>query len=210
MKGERIGGSGAAGAAGLFTRRAMMRLGLTALGAVLVGAHTPYGQWTVYRQRNLFIVASRTDPAAVDLARNLAKGLAAELPESHARMTRATDLVRVASLLATGQLDVAVVSRGEAAAMLAGAGEFRAIGPMPLRTLAELGEHVLVALESFRDRHAYLLAAAVDHLRGDLPLKAAAAPNSFVPHHDGVLAYRNGLPLPPAEHNHGESEDKPH
>ena len=199
MTSGHIGGSGAAGAPGLFTRRGVMRLGVTALGAVLVGAHTPYGQWTVYRQRNLFIVASRTDPAAVDLARNLAKGLAAELPESHARMTRATDSVRVASLLATGQLDVAVVSRGDGVAMLGGAGEYRAIGPIPLRALADLGDHVLVALESFRARHAYLLASAVDHLRNGLPSQPAAAPSASVPEHEGATAYRSRLPLPPLE-----------
>jgi hypothetical protein len=182
-----------------FSRRGVVRLGAAALGALFVGAHTPYGQWTVYRQRNLFIVASRTDPAALDLARALADGLARELPESHARMTRATDPVRIASLLATGQLEVAIVSHGEAAAMLAGAGGYRAVGTMPLRKLAELGGHVLVALETFRDRHAYLLAAAVDHLRPGLPVAPAAASEALpaLPDHEGALAYRSGLPLPP-------------
>jgi hypothetical protein len=178
---------------------------------VLLGGHTPYGQWTVYRQRNLFIVASRTDPAALDLARSVAKGLATELPESHARMTRATDPVRVASLLATGQLDVAIVSRGEAAAMLAGAGDYRAVGPVPLRKLAELGAHVLVALDSFRSRHAYLLAAAIDHLRPDLPLAPAAASDALpaLPDHDGAQAYRSGLPLPPIEDDEADSAAQP-
>ncbi len=185
----------------IFSRRGLGRLAAAALGAVLLGGHTPYGQWTVYRQRNLFIVASRTDPAALDLARSVAKGLATELPESHARMTRATDPVRVASLLATGQLDVAIVSRAEAVAMLAGAGDYRAVGPVPLRKLAELGPHVLVALDSFRSRHAYLLAAAIDHLRPDLPLAPAAASDALpaLPDHNGAQAYRSGLPLPPVE-----------
>ncbi len=202
-------GAGRSAPAGL-SRRKIVRLAAAALGAVLLGGHTPYGQWTVYRQRNLFIVASRTDPAAVDLARALAEGLAAELPESNARMTRATDPVRVASLLATGQLDGASVSRTEAAAMLPGAGEDRAVGRVPLRKLADLGEHRLVAVESFRSRHAYLLAAAVEHLRPDLPVTAAAPEDTPVPDHEGATAHRNGLSLPPIESDAAEHGGEPH
>jgi len=110
-----------------FLRRRILGVGAAALLITAVSAHTPYGQWTVYRQRNLFIVASRTDPRALDLAKLLVQGLAIELPESHARMTRASDVVRIASLLATGQLDVAIISREVAAAMFAGSNDFKAV-----------------------------------------------------------------------------------
>ena len=88
-------------------RRLAIKMTMAALAAAAVGGHTPYGQWTVYRRRNLFIVASRTDEAALALARAVVDGLSLELPESRAKVTRATDPVRIASLLATGQLDVA-------------------------------------------------------------------------------------------------------
>jgi TRAP-type uncharacterized transport system substrate-binding protein len=159
---------------------------------VALTAHTPYGQWTVYRRRNLFIVASRTDAAAVELAQALVKGLARELPESHARFTRATDPVRIASLLATGQLDVAIISQDEAASMHAGLGAFKGIGPVPLRFLTELGSHLFVAVESFRDRHAFLLTKAIEHLRSDLPLAAASSLPPPIPEHPGAAAYRGG------------------
>jgi hypothetical protein len=179
-------------------RRDLLKLAAAAVAVTAAGAHTPYGQWTVYRQRNLFIVASRTDTRAQDLARALAYGLAAELPESHARMTRATDPVRVASLLATGQLDVAIVSRGEAAGMLAGTTEYRAVGPVALRGLAELGDHVLVTVEDLKARHAYLLARAVEHLRAMLPIAPATASAQAypVPDHPGAAAFHSGEPLP--------------
>ena len=51
-----------------FSRRGFAQLAIAAAAILFMGAHTPYGQWTVYRQRNLFIVASRTDPQAVALA----------------------------------------------------------------------------------------------------------------------------------------------
>lgn len=173
-------------------RRHCAKLLAATLAVVALTAHTPYGQWTVYRRRNLFIVASRTDTSAVELAQALAKGLTRELPESHARFTRATDPVRIASLLATGQLDVAIISQDEAASMRAGSGAFKGVGPIPLRLLARLGRHLLVTVESFRDRHAFLLAEAIEHLRSSLLL--AAAPSLPLPilEHPGAAAYRGG------------------
>jgi hypothetical protein len=178
-------------------RRALLKAAAAGAASLLLAAHTPYGQWTVYRQRNLFIVASRTDEAALILARAIVEGFATELPESRARVTRATDPVRIASLLATGQLDVAVVSRAEAAAMRAGSGDFRAVGAVAVNSLAELGAHLMVTLDSFKPRHAYLLALSVDHLRQKLPILAASASDaSALPLHPGAAAYYNGLPAP--------------
>jgi TRAP-type uncharacterized transport system substrate-binding protein len=179
-------------------RRQLAKAAAAAVAAVAVGAHTPYGQWTVYRLRNLFIVASGTDAQAANLARALAEGLSRELPESHARMTRATDSVRIASLLATEQLDVAVVSRDEAALMLAGTGVYREVGPVQLRAIASLDEYVLVTVERFAARHAYLIAAAIEHLRAGLPIGSAntfARPLS-VPSHPGAALFYNGNSLP--------------
>lgn len=181
------------------SRRGLWRLAAAALAAMVAGGHTPYGQWTVYRLRNLFLVAARTDPAAVALAEALAQGLARELPESQARMTRAADPVRVASLLATGQLDVAVVGRDEAALMREGGGAFAAVGPAPILALADLGGHLLVTVESFRPRHAYLLSEAVAHLRAALPKAVAAGGALPVPEHPGAAAWRAGAPLPEHE-----------
>jgi TRAP-type uncharacterized transport system substrate-binding protein len=175
-------------------RRHLVRLGAAALAGLIAGAHTPYGQWTVYRQRNLFIVASRTDPRAVALTRAVVKALAEELPESHARLTRASDPVRIASLLATGQLDVAIISREQALFMMAGSGEFRAVGPLSVRSIAELGGYLLVALASFQDRHAFLLAKAIGHMRPGLTLEQISEP-SPIPVHLGAADFYAGNPL---------------
>jgi hypothetical protein len=179
-------------------RRGFLRFLVAGGASVALGAHTPYGQWTVYRQRNLFIVASRTDEKAVALARLVVSGLARELPQARARTTRATDPVRIASLLATGQLDVAVVARSEAQAMLAGSGEYRAVGPTPLRVIAALGEHVLVSVEGLKERHAYLLAQAVDHMRPELPADTSGTMPPQLPEHPGARASRLDRALPEA------------
>jgi hypothetical protein len=173
-------------------RRQAAKLLTATVAAVALTAHTPYGQWTVYRRRNLFIVASRTDAAAMELTQALVQGLARELPESHARFTRATDTIRIASLLESGQLDVAIISRDEAASMNAGLGAFKEIGPIPLRLLTEFGSHLLVTVESFREHHAFLLAEAIEHLRSSLPLAAAPSLPLPIPEHTGAAAYREG------------------
>jgi hypothetical protein len=183
-----------------FPRSSVRRRILEGLAATFlltaVSAHTPYGQWTVYRQRNLFIVASRKDPPALDLAKILVEGLAIELPQSHARMTRASDVVRIASLLATGQLEVAIISREAATAMFAGSGDFEAVGPVPIRVLAKLDGHLLVTVASFKARHAYLLTAAVEHLRPSLHLSPGPTQSQPIPDHPGALRYHLGEPAP--------------
>jgi hypothetical protein len=178
-----------------FNRRQVIKVAAVSIVTLLSAAHTPYGQWTVYRRRNLFIVASRTDTRAMELAQILVRGLLQQLPESKARFTRANDPVRIASLLATGQLDVAIVTRKEAVQTLAGSGDFKAVGPVPLRQLAEVGEHLLVTVESFRDRHAFLLAEAVEHMRLDLPVAVASSQGPHIAEHPGATAYRHGKKL---------------
>ena len=180
------------------SRRAVLRLAIGALTTLGVGGHTPYGQWTVYRRRNLFIVASRDDLEALRLARWLAQGLSRELPESHAKATRASDSVRIASLLATGQLDVAVLSQSDAARMLAGSEEYAAIGAVPIRAVSDFGSNVVVAVESFKTQHAYLLAGAIEHLRPTLPgfTRDVSSQPTRLPVHLGAAAYRNGAELP--------------
>jgi hypothetical protein len=183
------------------SRRGLVRLAVGAVASLFVAAHTPYGQWTVYRQRNLFIVASREDPSAVFLARFLADGLLRELPESHAMSTRAADSIRVASLLATGQLDVAVIARAEAGEMLTGAGEYKAVGAVPIRTVSDFGSHLLVAVETFKTRHAYLLAGAIEHIRMTVPALPGSRSTDLtsVPNHPGAAAFSSGAPLPGTE-----------
>lgn len=194
------------------SRRQAVKLVAAGLAAAALQGHTPYAQWTIYRKRNLFIVASRTDAEAVALAEAIADGLAAELPDSHARFTRATDPVRTASLLRTGQLEVAVIAWNEAEPMAAGTGPYESVGPVPLQLLAVLGRHLLVTVAAFKDRHAFLIAQALDPMSDRLGLvELAAAEAAPLPAHPGALAYRRGqaIPAAPAASN-AEAHPHPH
>ena len=114
------------------------RLALVLGTAGLLSGHTPYRQWVVYRKRHLLILASKQDPQAYGLCRAVAARLAAALPKSRARPSRAGSTERLASLLATGQMEVAVLSPAEVRELRAGEGAAKGAGATDLRLLLEL------------------------------------------------------------------------
>jgi TRAP-type uncharacterized transport system substrate-binding protein len=188
-----------------------------ALGAALLGvwarlgrAHTPYRQWQVYRKRHLLIVASKTDPAAYETGSALAAALAEHLPESKARPSRAPSLERVASLVASKQMDVAVLTPAQAAALVDGRAAFHGAEAVALRALFATARHLLVCRADFPAAHAYLVVQTLDRRRAELALAGARVPDpaqSPVPVHEGALAYLQGRPLPGAARLGEEPKD---
>lgn len=176
-------------------RRAVLEAGFALAAWLTTSAHTPYGQWAVYRSRHLLVLTEKTDPPSYALGKRVAAILATWLPTSSARVARAPYARRVASLISTGQLDVAVVSREKAAALRAGRPPFEEFAPVPLRTLADLGPYLLVCREDFPARHAWLVARTLSEHREGLPEAGRHGPVP-VPLHPGAAAFRNGLPLP--------------
>lgn len=167
--------------------RAGRRCRVPGVGAILLAAllladpaasHTPYGQWVVYRKAHLLVGCHRADATACALARDAAAHLAQRLPASKARTARAPAATRLASLLATDQLDVAVLTPPEIAGMTAGDGVFSAYGAIDLTTLALFPSgHALVAHARFPDEHALLVSKALD----GSPLVPAASASSTPP-----------------------------
>jgi len=187
-------------------RRRLLRIGAAAGAWLLAGGHAPYGQWGVYRERFLLILTTRADPPSFDLGSRLAEVLARDLPESRARVSRAPHKARVASLIATRQLDLAVMRPADAEALWRGAPPFPDYGPVALRSIVDLGDFLLVCRQDFAARHAWLIARTLDAAgeRLDAPVAPAASP---VPLHAGAEAYFAGRPLPeasdPEAHEHG-------
>ena len=167
-----------------------------ALGLVSSG-HTPYRQWTVYRQRHLLILTDRSDPPSYPLGKRVAAVLATHLPASKARVTRAPHTERIASLMSSKQLDVALMSPTDAVALAAGLPPFEAYGPVALRTLIALDGYLLVCREDFPARHAYAVTRTLDLHRDELPqIAAASAESPAIPLHPGALAYFEGALMP--------------
>jgi len=167
-----------------------------ALGLVSSG-HTPYRQWMVYRQRHLLILTDRSDPPSYPLGKQVAAVLATHLPASKARVTRAPHTERIASLISSKQLDVALMSPPDAVALAAGLPPFEAYGPVALRTLLTVDGYLLVCRDDFPAQHAYAVTRTLDEHRDELPQVAAAGAESpAIPLHPGALAYFDGAPPP--------------
>lgn len=168
-------------------RRDILRSGLAgaAFWAAPSLAHTPYGQWVVYRQRHLLVGAHRGDLKTYEFAQSVVAGLRQELPEAEARVARGPRPQRIASLMGTGQMFLAVLSLDEAARMVHGAAPFEGYRPTPVHAMADLGEtYLLFAAPDFPDRHARLVTQAIDHAR----LGVEPSTSAF-PVHAGAVSY---------------------
>lgn len=186
-------------------RRVFLRLTAAATAWTLLSAHTPYRQWTVYRKRYLLILTSKTDAPTFGLGKRVAEVLAARLPASQARVVRAPHTARIASLISTKQMDVAILSRTDAENLMAGRPPFADYGPVALRIIVALGDYLLICRADFPDRHAYLVASALVANQGELPVAVSIGNAGKVPVHPGARAFAEGRPAPKKpKSNNGE------
>lgn len=170
-------------------RRALLT-GLAAGVAAPALGHTLYPQWVAYRRKHLLVGCHRKDMTTWHLAEALAAEINAALPEAKARVARAPHPERLASLLGTDQMEIAVLGP-EAVDLAAGEGRFAPYGLVPLRLLAGLGDHALYAHGGFPDRHAWMVRAA---LHESALLDEAG--ETVLPWHPGAVAQRSGAPMP--------------
>jgi TRAP-type uncharacterized transport system substrate-binding protein len=180
-------------------QRRPVLIGLVAAAWLATTAHTPYRQWQVYRRRHLLIGTSKADAPTYPLGQRIAELLATELPESSARVTRGPDPWRLASLLTTGQLEVALLREADVAALRDGRAPFEAFGPTALNALFAFGDYLLVCRPDFPGHHAWLVVETLSEHAGAIAGAAPATPlASPVPIHAGALAYALGEPMPAA------------
>jgi len=182
-------------------RRAFLRTAAAGAAAILLCGHAPYGQWGVYRRRYLLILTARTDPPSFELGKRVAEVLADRLPSSMAQVSRAPHKERIASLISSHQLDVALMRRDDAAALRQGSPPFAEHGPVKLLTVVGIGEYLFVCRDDFAARHAWLIAATLDKSRDVLPellfptASTSEPPDSRIPLHPGALGYFSGAPM---------------
>lgn len=164
-------------------------LAFVAAGGLFLGGHTPYGQWIAYRQKHLLIGAHRQDLPGYAQAKAIADHLTFHLPKARARVARAPAPSRLASLMATDQLDVALLDAATIEAMRNADGVFETYGRLDLQVLANFEPWTLVTMSDMPAEHAWLISAALEDLvLGDDP--------SDLPVHPGTLAFRDGEPEP--------------
>jgi TRAP-type uncharacterized transport system substrate-binding protein len=180
-------------------RRLCIRLLGAGAAVSLLSGHSPYRQWDTYRKARLVLLVSAADEAAVRLAQALAALFANRLPKSRATYARARDTNDAIRLLASKQLDVALLRESDAHAALTGAEPFADNGGVALRTLGVFGEHLFVCLEGVPEASAHMLAETLtEHWRDIDPLlvqnagspKPSRAPR--VPLHPGAMEFYRG------------------
>jgi hypothetical protein len=155
-------------------------------------AHTPYGQWVVYRQKHLLVGAHRGDLRTYELAKAVVAALDEELPEARARVARGPRPQRIASLIGTGQLMTAVLSNTEAEAMAGALPPFEGYVPVPLRQVGLLDSaYTLYAGADLPDDHAWLITQALAHAGLVTPPEPRR-----IDLHPGAAAFWRGDPQP--------------
>lgn len=185
--------------------RTLLRVAAGAAACVLLTAHSPYRQWDVYRRTRLVIVASFDEAEAVRLGRRVAAVLARDVPRSRAMLSRARDTTDLFRLLASGQLDVALVPEPDAFAAASGARRAETGGGLPLRALAQVGPYLLVCRAEFPPANAYQIAEALAERWPELAHGATGAlagprpaGSARVALHPGARAYYDDHPVRPA------------
>jgi len=169
---------------------------LSFLPFVAVQAHTPYGQWDAFRLRHLQVLTSHADLAGDAIADVWVAELTEHLPKSRAVVSRARNLVRVASLLKTDQAKLAVLSHAHAKAMLTGASPFDEIGAIPIQVLLDNGTHVLISRDDLPLEHGYLITATLFEQASRLNLSIPAEDQFDIAVHPGAVAVSRGESLP--------------
>jgi hypothetical protein len=164
-------------------------------------AHTPYAQWDLFRKRNLQILTSHSDLPGDTIGDKWVDFLRKKLPLSRAMVSRARDVVRVASLLKTDQSKLAVLSYQHAEAMMTSAAPFEDYKEMPLQIMFDNGTHVLVARQDLPLHHGFLIAVTLLEQAGPMHLKVPLKGKFGMQVHPGARAAALGekVEMPPVE-----------
>lgn len=179
-------------------RRKFIRSGLIGACAVCslsASAHTPYRQWAVYRQKHLLIGCHKDENPTYELAKSVVEVLEHLLPDARARVARAPTAQRLASLLGTEQLDVALVSPTIAASMAKGTEQFEPYGKIELSALHSFSRYLLICRTEIPDRHAWLISEALAGMEG-IAQGSAISAEPPIPWHAGANRFRSQLPIP--------------
>jgi hypothetical protein len=195
MKSE-LSGRAKALFADAMNRRSLLRLAVASGSWLLLTGHSPYRQWEVYRKVRLIVLVNAEEEASVQLGQAIAALLAKHLPESKAMMARARDINDVVRLIASKQLETALLREDDAAAAFMGIGRFADNGKVPLRALAQCGAYVFACRDDLPRSNGYQIAETITERWKEIDSKlvnGAANPRPIssmrIPVHTGAVEY---------------------
>ena len=167
------------------------------ISSIPVHAHSPWGQYQVYRQKHLLIMSTIVDEPTYPYSRKLVEAINQVIPEAKARPARAKNFERVHNLFKTKQMHLVLLSKSNAKALLEGSGPFSDFGAVNVRTLYAFGDMLLLVQPDFPDSHVWLLADAFKKIHSRLPGALTPQQIMVLPnlHPSALLAFR-GNPIP--------------
>lgn len=112
-------------------------------------AHSPWGQYQVYRQKHLLILSSRDDDISYPFSKELVSCLDQVLPIAKARPARAINLARAFDLLRTDQFQFALFNRTNIDKMRTASDDFSGKRPVELSTMIGFGDMQFVVRKDF-------------------------------------------------------------
>lgn len=183
-------------------RRSFLSFGALASSAVLLPmqfamAHTPYRFWDIFRKRNMQILTSHDDYTGDETGDVWVATLREKLPLSRAMVSRTQYMTRMASLLKTDQVKIAVLSYQHAQQMSTGEPPFEEYAPLKLDILVDNGKYLLVTLPNLPLYHGYLVTTALMEAADKLQLINPGQGRFGMAVHAGAQAHYRGEKLSP-------------
>ena len=112
-------------------------------------AHSPWGQYVVYRQKHLLVLSTRDDNASYPYSKRLVEAINKGAPEASARPARAINLDRAYNLLRSDQFQFALLSPDNVEAMRTATGQFSGKAAVDLKTIYKFEELEFVVRAEF-------------------------------------------------------------
>jgi len=128
---------------------------------VVVQAHSPWGQYVVYRQKHLLVLSTRDDAASYPYSKRLVEAINKGAPEASARPARAINLDRAYNLLRSDQFQFALLSRGNVEAMRSAGGPFNGKPAVDLKTIYKFDDLEFVVRADFPNNLVSIVTDAV-------------------------------------------------
>lgn len=157
----------------------LRRAFLTAIPSLLIPAiavaHSPWGQYAVYRQKHLLVLSTRDDIETYPYSKLLVEAINKSAPEANARPARAINLDRAYNLLRTDQFQFALLSTENVEAMRTATGPFAGKPPVDLKSIYRFDNLEFVVRADFPENLVAIVTEAVlsnlNSLPGALPPK---------------------------------------
>ena len=150
-------------------RRAFIGALPATLFPLMALAHSPWGQYAVYRQKHLLILSTRDDAQSYGYSKRLVDAINMAVPEASARPARAINLDRAYNLLRTDQFQFALLSSENIEAMRSSTGLFTGKPSVDLKTIYRFDNLEFVVRADFPENLVAIVTNAVLSNLSSLP-----------------------------------------